>query len=118
MMLAMPVLDVTVVPVPRTNGYQQYREQQILSATPMQLLLMVYDEAIVRCEARQKQRAARAITELIGALNFDVGEIAGDLFRLYEYCLLEIRRDRYPEATTILRRLKQAWEDALKGQRA
>ncbi len=118
MMLVMPVLDVPVVPVPRPNVYQHYREQQILSATPMQLLFMVYDEAIVSCEARQKQRAARAITELIGSLNFDAGEIAGDLFRVYEYCLMEIRRERYPDAVTILRRLKQAWEDALKGQSA
>ncbi len=119
MMLAMPVLDLPVAPVPpRPNVYEHYREQQILSATPMQLLLMVYDEAIVSCEARQKQRAGRAVTELIGALNFDAGEIATDLFRLYEYCLMEIRQERYPAAATILRRLKQAWEDASRGHGA
>ena len=116
MMLAMPVVDPPVQPIPRPNAYRQYREQQILSATPMQLLLMVYDEAIDSCEARDKQRAGRAISELIGSLNFDAGEIARDLFRLYEYCLFEIRRNRFPEAVTIFRRLKQAWEDALKGR--
>jgi flagellin-specific chaperone FliS len=118
MLWAMPMLEAPVAPVPRPNVYRQYREQQILSATPMQLLLMVYDEATVSCEARDKQRAGRAITELIGALNFEAGEIAGDLFRLYEYCLMEIRRSRFSEAATILRRLKQAWEDALKGRTA
>ncbi len=115
MMLAMPVLDAPVHTMPRPNAHWQYREQQILSATPMQLLLMVYEQAVVSCEARDSLRAGRAITELIGALNFDAGEIAGDLFRLYEYCLFEIRRNRFAEASAVLRRLKQAWEDALKG---
>ncbi len=115
MSLAIPVLEAPVPALPRPNVSLQYRTQQILSATPMQLLLMVYEEATVSCEARDKQRAGRAIAELIGALNFDAGEIAADLFRLYEYCLMEIRRNRFSEAASILRRLKQAWEDALKG---
>jgi flagellin-specific chaperone FliS len=96
--------------------YGQYRDQQILSASPMQLLLMVYEQAIVQCEARDAQRAQRAITELIGALNFDAGEVAVDLFRLYEYCLWELRRRHFADAAHILRRLKSAWEDALAGQ--
>jgi flagellin-specific chaperone FliS len=84
----------------------------------MQLVLMVYEQAIVQCEARDAQRAGRAITELIGALNFDAGEMAADLFRLYEYCLWEIRRQHFADAVHILRRLKATWEDALNGQAA
>jgi flagellin-specific chaperone FliS len=105
-----------VRPVPRPAGYSQYRDQQILSANPMQLLMMVYEQAIVQCEARDAQRAQRAITELIGALNFDAGEITVDLFRLYEYCLWEIRRQRFADAAHILRRLKSAWDEARTGQ--
>jgi flagellin-specific chaperone FliS len=96
--------------------YSHYRDQQILSASPMQLLVMVYEQAIVQCEARDPQRAGRAITELIGALNFDAGEIATDLFRLYEYCLWEIRRQHFTDAAQILRQLKKAWEDAMAGR--
>jgi flagellin-specific chaperone FliS len=42
-----------------------------------------------------------------------VDQIAVDLFRLYEYCLWEIRRSRFHDAAGILRRLKHAWEEAL-----
>lgn len=117
-MVPLPVLETPIRPVPYPAVYRQYREQQVLSANPMQLLLMVYDAAIVHCENQDGPRASRAITELIGALNFDAGEIATDLFRLYEYCLWEIRRKRFPDAAEILRRLKTAWEDALAGRGA
>ena len=117
-MLPQPVLDMPVRPVPRPGVYHQYRDQQILSASPTQLLLMVYEQAIVQCEARDAQRAGRAVTELIGALNFDAGEVAVDLFRLYEYCLWEIRRQHFTDAAHILRRLKGAWEEALAARAA
>jgi flagellin-specific chaperone FliS len=117
-MLPQSLLEAPVRPVPRPGVYSQYRDQQILSASPTQLLIMLYEQAIVQCEARDPQRAGRAITELIGALNFDAGEIATDLFRLYEYCLWEIRRQHFSDAAHILRRLKTAWEDAVAGKTA
>ncbi len=104
--------------LPRPGAYQQYRVQQVLSASPMQLVLMLYEMAIAGCEARDAQRAGAPITELIGALNFDQGEIAVDLFRLYEYCHWEIRRGHFRQAADILRGLKRAWEDGLAGRRA
>lgn len=116
-MLSQQVLEMPVPSLSRPGGYDQYRGQQVLSANPTQLLLMVYEHAIVQCEAHDGQRASRAVTELIGALNFDAGEVAVDLFRLYEYCLWEIRKRRFAEAAHILRRLKTAWEDALRGRK-
>jgi flagellin-specific chaperone FliS len=83
----------------------------------MQLVLMLYDAAIAGCEARDVQRAGRALSELVGGLNFDSGEIAVDLFRLYEYCHWEVRRGHFREAAEILRGLKRAWEEALSAQR-
>ncbi len=109
----LPVLDVPVRPLGQPAVYRQYQEQQVLSASPLQLLVTVYDQALVGCEARDGDRTRRALTELIGALNFDAGEIALDLFRLYEYCLLETRRQRFPAAAGILRTLRSAWADAL-----
>jgi flagellin-specific chaperone FliS len=55
---------------------------------------------------------------LVGGLNFDSGEIAVDLFRLYEYSHWEIRRGHFREVAGILRGLKRAWEDALATQRS
>jgi flagellar protein FliS len=100
-------------PVRMPAAHEQYRAQQVLGASPMQLILMVYDVAIVACEAQDPQRAGRAVGELIGSLNFDYKEIASDLFRLYEYCLWEIRRGRFRDAAKVLRGLKRAWEDAM-----
>ncbi len=110
------VLEMPVQPISRPGAYEQYRGQQVLSASPTQLLLMVYEQAVVQCEAQDAQRASRAITELIGALNFDAGEVAVDFFRLYEYCLWEIRKRHFADAAHILRRLKTAWEEALQGR--
>lgn len=116
-MRPLPVLEPPVGPMPRAGAYQQYRDQQILSASPTQLLLMVYDQAIVACETRDAHRAGRALTELIGSLNFDAGEIATSLFRLYEYCLWEIHRGGFAPALDVLRGLKRAWDEAMRIQR-
>ncbi len=112
-MLPSPLLQVAAAPRPPAGVDRRYRSQQVLGASPMQLVLMLYDLAILGCEARDPQRAGRAITELIGGLNFDYDEIATGLFRLYEYCHWEIRRGRYEAAAEALRGLKRAWEDGL-----
>jgi flagellin-specific chaperone FliS len=117
-MLPMPVLESAPHPVQRKTVFQQYREQQVLSASPIQLVLMTYEVAIVSCEAQNGPRASQALTELIGALNFDAGEVAVGLFRLYEYCLREVRRQHFSSALGILRDLKAAWEEALRVPRS
>jgi len=105
------------IPVRVPAALQHYRAQQVQGASPMQLVLMVYDIAIVACEARDPQRAGRALSELIGSLNFEYEEIATGLFRLYEYCLWGIRRSRFQDAAKVLRGLRQAWVDAMAAER-
>ena len=96
------------------NPMASYQSAQVLGASPMQLMLIVYDLAIAACGRRDAERARRAITELIAALNFDYQEIAGPLFRLYEYCLSAVNSGKYHEASKILRQLKEAWETAMR----
>lgn len=91
-----------------------YQRAQVLGATPMQLILMLYDLVLVACGRREAQRASRAIIELIAALNFEYEEIAVGLFRLYEYALGQIRSGSFDEAAKIIRQLKDAWETALR----
>ncbi|MDD5558297.1 flagellar export chaperone FliS [Candidatus Methylomirabilis sp.] len=96
------------------NPMASYQSAQVLGASPMQLILIVYDLALTACGRRDTERARRAITELIAALNFDYQEIAVPLFRLYEYCLSTVSAGSFHEASNILRQLKEAWETALK----
>ena len=102
-------------PAPLTgNPMAAYQSAQIFGASPMQLILIVYDAALAACGRRDRERARRAITELIAALNFDYEEIAVPLFRLYEYCLSAVGSESFHEASKILRALKDAWETALR----
>lgn len=96
------------------NPMAAYQSAQVLGASPMQLILIVYDVAIAACARRDSVRARRAITELIASLNFDYEEIAVALFRLYEYCLNRINSGSFHEAAKILRQLKEAWDTALR----
>jgi flagellin-specific chaperone FliS len=103
------MLEPTLVAPPRGGPFSQYRSQQIMTASPMQLVLQLYDLAVTGCDSRYAERASAPIRELIGSLRFDVDQFAVDLFRLYEYCLWKIRRQRFADAGGILRRLRQAW---------
>ena len=96
------------------NTMVSYQSAQVLGASPMQLLLMIHEFAIVACGRRDAERARRAMTELIASLNFDYEEIALPLFRLYEYCLSMICSGSFHEAAKILRQLKETWETALR----
>lgn len=123
-----------------TNPYQQYRQIEVETASPGRLVLMLYDAAIKNCRqaavawesgnssnetvARDKlYRAQDILTELIGSLNFEAGDLARQLFQLYEYMnyrLIQsvVRRDASAarEVAKLLEELREAWEQALKGR--
>lgn len=118
---------------PATNPYQT---QSVATATPAQLVTMLYDRALVATgRVRQQdrdqpggveamnhelQRAQDILTELQLALDHEQGgAIAANLHALYEFCL-----ERLVEANlhkdlslldavdTTLRGLRDAWDDA------
>lgn len=86
----------------------EYREQEILGASPMHLVVMAYDVALLACERRDKNRAMQAITLLRDALNFDYPE-ANNLFSIYQWCLDCLRKDDYAATLQTLRPLREAW---------
>jgi len=96
-----------------TNPHAEYLRQQVLGASPLQLVLMLYEIAIAACGQRDGERVRRALIELIGALNFEASEIALSFFGLYDYCLRRIREGNFDEAAFLLKGLKDAWERAL-----
>jgi flagellin-specific chaperone FliS len=92
-------------------GYQaaEYRQQDIMGASQLRLVVMTYDLAINACEQKDFARATRAVSVLRDALNFDYEESAVGLFRLYQWCLDCLRREEYQTAAQILSELRQAW---------
>ena len=99
-----------------SNGYVAYKTTKVETADQGKLILIAYDVAIKHCkmsldkfgkyeciEERSKHlcRAQDAVNELMGALRMDVGEIAGNLYRLYSYIIrrlveANIKNDRKP----------------------
>ncbi|WP_324670195.1 flagellar export chaperone FliS [Geochorda subterranea] len=108
-----------------------YRRQQVETASPAQLVVMLYDGCIRHCRAAQeaiaregRDAAARhllkaqdIVSELMACLNLDAGgEIATRLLRLYEYMyrrlvLANVRKDASAvrEVEGLLVGLRDAW---------
>jgi flagellin-specific chaperone FliS len=87
----------------------QYRQQDVMNASPLRLVVMAYDLAINSCEQKDFGKAIKTIGALRDALDLDYPEVATGLFRLYQWCLDCIRQGDYASATTTLRELRTAW---------
>lgn len=96
-------------------SYQQsaaetYRANKINSASPLDLLIMAYDAALIGCGQRDLERTTRALNVLRDGLNFDYdAAFAMGLFRLYQWCAELARGGQYEEAASLLRELRDTW---------
>ena len=92
-------------------GVQQYRVQSVESASPVRLVVMALDAAVLSCEKRDLARATHIVSTLRDALNFDEKEAALGFFRLYQWVLECVRRDDWAEASKVLRQLRESWSE-------
>ena len=120
------------------NAAEAYKRQQVLTATPEALTLMLYNGALrFMTEGRDAiekkdyeaannslQKAQNIITEFRVTLNMEY-EIANQLLPLYNYVydrLVEanMKSDvkQLDEAKTIITELRDAWAQAMKKARA
>jgi flagellar protein FliS len=116
------------------NPYQQYRVNQITTASPEALVTMLYDGALRFChqaEAHIDQknisgahealtRAQDIIAELLSGLNPEAGEIAQNLSSLYTFMMEQlvqanIRKDKQPidDVVKLLTDLRTSWVEAV-----
>ena len=86
-----------------------YLEQEIMTLNPVQLLIKAYDAGITACNRREESKVSTVLVELIDSLNFDYAEIANSLFRLYDYCMREIKRGNFDITIKILKELRETW---------
>jgi flagellar protein FliS len=119
------------------QAYQQYQRVQTQTASPGQLLILLYEGGL-RFIGRGRAalevgdwdtarvnllRAQDIVAELMGSLNFEAGDVATNLLRLYEYMhrrlvIANIHRDAAAAAEVdgLLRTLLPAWEEAVRQQ--
>lgn len=126
------------------NPYQSYRRMAAQTATPGQLVLMLFDGAINFLERAARgfeledplefnttihnniQKAQAIINELNASLDMEAGgELAANLRRLYEYLdyrLTESNRTKTPEGLReVIQRLgviRDAWAEMIRRQNA
>lgn len=119
------------------NGYQNYQKNKILTASPSQLTLMLYDGAIKFCnlaimaiEENDVQKAhnnikkvERIIEEFRATLNFKY-LVAQDFDNVYKYLydrLVEANfhkdKEVLEEVLEHLRTMRATWEEVMKHSR-
>lgn len=97
------------------NRLNPYLVKEIMEATPQQLLIKIYDFAILNCQKRNLEKTNRAIQELINGLRFDdetTKEVALGLYRLYQFCQDQMRQQNYDIVHKILLELRETWQKA------
>lgn len=122
------------------NQAQQYKQQQIQTASQEEILILLYEGAIRFLIIAQKAhgekniekfhnnllRAQRILTEFMSSLDMDAGgDMAENLFNLYEYMhyrlvQANIKKDvtMIDEVLNHLRLLKNTWEEAIRMAKA
>lgn len=88
---------------------KNYLEQELMTLNPVQLLIKAYDAGIAACNRKDEERAGRVLAELIDSLNFDEAEMSNSLFRLYEYCVRDVKKGNFDVTLKILKELRETW---------
>jgi flagellar secretion chaperone FliS len=116
------------------QGYQQYQRTQTQTASPGELIVMMYGGAIRFLTVSQQKieagdteaahkslvRAQEILLELMISVDTSVGPVARNLFDLYEFMhrhLVEANVKKNAamvgEVATLMRELLQSWEQAI-----
>lgn len=91
-----------------------YLAQKIMTASPEQLILYIYDASISACGRKDRRKAAEAIQELVNSLNFKEKKVAGTFYNMYQYILNLIHNQNFEEAQVLLREIRNTWAEAMK----
>lgn len=119
---------------PLAQARATYEEEQILNASPQQLLLMLFDGAIksvllskkafetrtLEVSAKELVRAQRILRELMDTLDFEIApDIAKNLYSIYEYLHYQLVQANVTHDSTLLdevlwhlRTLRKTWAEA------
>ncbi len=102
------------------NKTNQYLVNQINISTPQQLIIKVYDFAILHCQKNDMLKTNEALQVLINSLNFNepsAKEISSGLLKLYQYCQDQMRKQKNQIVIKILTDLRDTWRESMKNMR-
>ncbi len=120
-----------------TSAYAQYKQQSIITLTPGEIIVKLYDEAIKRCNfsvkyLEEKDYAAANLSlkkaqDIVSYLKSSLDssyDISSNLSQLYDYAKSQlvaanIKKDPQPvlEVIPILKELREAFDTAEKSTR-
>lgn len=93
---------------------KQYQRQDVLSASPAQLVTKLYDLAILACNSGDRVKLRKVLIELISSLNFEEGgDIAIRLSQIYEFCMRESVDGDLKQISDMLGDLRETWKESL-----
>jgi len=117
------------------QGYSVYKTSNVETADKGKLIIICYDVAVkhgnlvlemenprsdLELYVKYVYKMQDAISELMGALNMDVGEISINLYRLYEYMIYRLTQavvkvdiEGVREVTGLMTDLRSAWKVAI-----
>ena len=96
----------------------QYKINEITSSSPGQLILILYDQAILGCKINDDRKVSKAVAQLIDSLDFSYGDVSTGFFRLYQYIMASVKEKKFDNALPLLTELRQTWAQALHQQMA
>jgi len=115
------------------NPYQRYQQSQVETSSPAKLLLMLYDGALKSIQGarlgmmennlekvnKHLTRGQEIIFELMNSLDLEMGEVAQNLYLLYDYMIQQLVQSNIQKDPQILcqvecmlKELKEAWKEA------
>lgn len=119
-------------PIMMSNAHDIYRKQGVMTASPVELIVMLYDglkKNLLLAQKKMKNgdsieathkhliRAQDIVSELISSLDMNI-EMSENLLSLYEFILYsigEVNLKKDPELLdpliVIVQQLKEAWEE-------
>jgi len=99
------------------NRLNQYLVKQILDSSPEQIIIKIYDFAILNCARKDLIKTTKALQELINSLRYDddgAKEISIGLLKIYRYCQEEARKGNFDFVQQALTELRDTWINSLK----
>jgi flagellar protein FliS len=120
------------------NPYQRYFQNQVYTASPERLILMLYDGALkflksARAAIPEKDfdkanscigRVQDIVTELMVSLDMNQGDVSGNLYVLYDYINNRLIQANLAKDTAILAEvenmlstLRDTWREVIVGSK-